>query len=138
MPLVFAYGTLRRGGGNNPLLAPATFVRAAKTRDEFVLFCENPDFCPYLTDVSIGQKKQIIGDVYDVPDYLLEQIDELEGHPTWYRRRQVALEGGDGDGDQVAWAYFITDTCLEQMRRWPLLIIPSGDWFNQEGLVAAS
>ena len=61
-----------------------------------------------------------------VDDATLEKMDVLEGHPDWYRRKQVALEGED----EPAWAYLLIDE--ETLAR-----IPAGRPGRAEEVAAA-
>lgn len=127
---LFVYGTLRAGGGNEHLLeGRSEHMGTVRTRDSYTMFTDNLDFCPYLTDLDLGnlEPTKITGELYRLPYSTLQDIDALEGHPDWYKRREVVLEGG-----QVAWAYFLTDGCFQQMRQHTLYYLPSGNWFEQD------
>jgi gamma-glutamylaminecyclotransferase len=84
--LLFVYGTLRRGGPNHALLAGARPLGAATTVERHALFVE--DF-PYLAPTPAVHR--VRGEVYGVDAATLAAIDRLEGHPTWYERRPVAV-----------------------------------------------
>ena len=45
---------------------------------------------PYLIE-DIGNGFQIEVDVFKISKPVLEKIDELEIHPTWYRRKQIPI-----------------------------------------------
>jgi gamma-glutamylcyclotransferase (GGCT)/AIG2-like uncharacterized protein YtfP len=129
MPLLFAYGTLRRGGGNDGFVAGGTFLGTVQTRDSYTLLCENLEFCPYLTGAPLPgvDREPVTGDLFEVSEFDLAKIDQLEGHPTWYERRSLTLKDG-----RMAWAYFIQEEILDKMREYPLFIIASGDWFKKD------
>ena len=84
--LLFVYGTLRRGGPNHPRLAGARLVGEGTTVERLALFVG--DF-PYLAAAPAVHR--VRGEVYAVDAALLAAIDRLEGHPTWYERRPVAV-----------------------------------------------
>jgi gamma-glutamylaminecyclotransferase len=84
--LLFVYGTLRRGGPNHALLAASRLVGVATTVERYALFVD--DF-PYLAPAPAVHR--VRGEVYAVDAATLAAIDRLEGHPTWYERRPVAV-----------------------------------------------
>lgn len=45
---------------------------------------------PYLIE-DIGNGYQIEVDVFKISKLVLERIDEIEIHPTWYRRKQISI-----------------------------------------------
>ena len=59
------------------------------------------------------------GEVYEVSEKMLAALDELEGHPRWYRRAlaPICLDNGI---EIRAWTYF----ALEPRGQ----LIPSGDY----------
>lgn len=101
---VFVYGTLKRGHGNHRVMqmAGGELVGTAMTVERFPLVVEG---LPYLLDRS-GSGHRVIGEIYRVPDSEgWYQLDRLEGHPRFYRRRAIACEV---DGVFMsAWAYFL-------------------------------
>ena len=130
MAAFFAYGTLRRGGGNDRLLAGEGEFRAVvKTREKYIMLTESGMF-PYLVPVTAWPEQaakatNITGDLYSVSEKGIAAMDELEGHPTWYKRTAIPLEGGG-----EAWAYILTKEVFDKMKEYDLVIIKSGDWFN--------
>ena len=84
--LLFVYGTLRTGGANHGLLAGARLVGAARTVERYALFV---DGIPFLAPAPAVHR--VRGEVYAVDAATLAEIDRLEGHPTWYERRPVAV-----------------------------------------------
>lgn len=89
--LVFVYGTLLSGFGNNRLLQVpgATLVaKGVRTR-------------PIYTMISLGgfpgvQKTgetSIEGEIYQVTDQVRASLDRLESHPGFYERSYVHLQG---------------------------------------------
>jgi len=91
--LVWVYGTLKKGFHNHSAtgMAAATFIGRARTVDHYPLLTLSPYHVPFLLDAP-GVGCRVDGEVYDVDDVLLERLDELEGHPSWYHRREIAVE----------------------------------------------
>lgn len=111
---VFVYGTLKRGHGNNGLMetAGAKFICETTTKDEYYLVSYG---IPYVVkdnkEYPRGirrHKGKIKGELYDVPDKNIDILDDLEGHPNWYKRELIELENGE-----KAWIYFM-DLDLEE------------------------
>lgn len=93
---IFTYGTLRRGECNNGLLdvLRAEFLSTGQIRGE-VLTANSG--LPFLME-GLGL---VDGDIYAVDGHALRFLDEFEGHPAWYERREVTTESG-----LKVWVYF--------------------------------
>jgi gamma-glutamylaminecyclotransferase len=111
--LVFVYGTLRQDEVNHDLLAQARFVAEGRTEPCFELF----DLGSFPA-MSTGGETAVLGEVYAVDDATLARLDRLEGHPSFYQRAQIRLEGG-----QEVETYLMDRARMR--RRAP---IASGDW----------
>lgn len=79
--LIFVYGTLKHGYGNNRRLAEAQFLGEATSLDNFHLYAAG---VPFLVDAVEGHP--VRGELYVVDANELESCDRLEGHPHNYRR----------------------------------------------------
>ena len=100
---VFVYGTLKKGNrirGLDTLDATARLVGEAVTVDpEFKLF----DLGAFPA-VQFGGSKQIKGEVWEVSiDTLKNELDAIEGYPTFYTRDMIETTAGG------AWMYHIKD-----------------------------
>ena len=72
-----------------------------------------------------GGSTAVIGEVYEVSHATLAELDYLEGHPSFYRREQLAFESfGE------LWVYLLPRGGVEGYRR-----IVSGDWVEEQLLV---
>jgi gamma-glutamylcyclotransferase (GGCT)/AIG2-like uncharacterized protein YtfP len=91
---VFVYGTLLRGQSNHHWLGNAKFL-GADAIDQACLIDlgEYPMLRPG-TD-------RILGEVYQVSDKILADLDELEEHPIVYQRALATLVS-----DRLAWVYW--------------------------------
>ncbi|MBZ4329704.1 gamma-glutamylcyclotransferase [Myxococcus sp. MISCRS1] len=85
---VFVYGTLLSGEPNHRLLRGARLIGPARTRPRFTLH----DYGPFPALAS-GGKHAIEGEVYEVDALMLAALDRLEGHPRFYERTPIALDG---------------------------------------------
>ena len=90
--LVFVYGTLKKGFGNNGLLRDAEFIGESLV-DNMTLY--DMGF-PVAVDRD-GEK--IKGEVFRITDEL-QSLDYLEGYPDFYDRKLVDTKHGQ------AWIYF--------------------------------
>ncbi len=119
-PLVFAYGTLRRGADNHHLLRDSEHLGWAWTVQRYALYVD--DF-PYV--IRTEPVARIRGEIYRVRPRLLAILDRLEGHPHEYRREQVPAVLDDGEVCR-AWLYF-----YPQPRG---ILVPDGDFALVAGL----
>jgi gamma-glutamylcyclotransferase (GGCT)/AIG2-like uncharacterized protein YtfP len=83
--LVAVYGTLKKGESNHYLLKDSTFVAEGITNEEYDM-------------VSMGSFPSIISggkiikvEIYEVDEATLKRLDQLEGHPHFYRRDKVEV-----------------------------------------------
>ncbi|MCS7022929.1 MAG: gamma-glutamylcyclotransferase [Gemmataceae bacterium] len=92
MPLLFVYGSLRRGQENHALLADQRFVADAVTQRRYCLArCGD-----YLALVPVQDEQLAIavpGEVWDVTPARLATLDAFEEVPDVYVRQPVLLEG---------------------------------------------
>jgi gamma-glutamylaminecyclotransferase len=111
---LFVYGTLRKGYGNSYLLANSELIGAAKTTNKYQMLIEGS--IPFVRfDVH---NVEITGEVYKVSNETLEEIDILEGHPTWYIRKTVPIVLLDSCREIEAWLYFndtVDETKLKEI-----------------------
>jgi gamma-glutamylcyclotransferase (GGCT)/AIG2-like uncharacterized protein YtfP len=96
MPLLFVYGTLKRGHRNHRLLAGQRFVRATETVPEFRLY----DLGPFPGMVRHPDGGPVRGELFLVSGCCLDELDDFEGVPDLFTRERVEL----ADGEE-AWAY---------------------------------
>jgi len=85
---VFVYGTLLAGQPNHHHLRGARLLGPERTRASFALH----DFGPFPALAS-GGRNTVAGEVYEVDALTLAALDKLEGHPRFYERLPIALDG---------------------------------------------
>lgn len=87
--LVAVYGTLKKGYSNyNRYLYNSKYIASGQTQDKYPLIISG---LPFLIENS-GQGHNVDVDVFKVSDAKLADLDRLEGHPTWYRRKQIPVQ----------------------------------------------
>jgi gamma-glutamylcyclotransferase (GGCT)/AIG2-like uncharacterized protein YtfP len=110
---VFVYGTLLQGEGNHDLLVGAQFLGPARTPPRFAL--HDLGGFPGLVD---GGGHAVEGEVYIVGPDTLARLDQLEGHPRFYRRAPIAIEDGS-----IVETYLLPRDRVEERP-----VIASGSW----------
>ena len=120
--LVFVYGTLKRGFANHRLLEKAHFLgEAYLPRTKMINLGAYPA-------VIAGGTKEVMGEMYQVDDETLIRLDRLEGHPSFYERRQVKVFSIMPAVDTfIAWCYFLPQ--LVQVK-YPT-IVKDGIWHGR-------
>ncbi len=101
---VFVYGTLKKGFGNHRLLSGAVFLGQAVTEEFYALYVSGIPFV-----IRDKQVSSIHGEIYLVGQAMLKDLDNLEGHPGWYKREQISvcLQDGKCTNKYIhAWIYF--------------------------------
>ena len=113
--LVSAYGTLRPGYGNNRLLVDSTHIGEGSTVEKYTMTASG---IPY---VSKRPLHNIVVDVYEVSKDTLKRLDQLEGHPEWYKREVIPVKV---NGEILnTWLYFNEGYSN-------LSIVPEGNYKN--------
>jgi molybdenum cofactor cytidylyltransferase len=89
---LFVYGTLMRGGPRHGVLRGQRFLREAVTWPKYLLF--DLGAYPGLV-VADRDGRAIHGELYEVEQRLIPQLDVMEGAPELYRLEPVEIEGGE-------------------------------------------
>lgn len=86
--LIAVYGTLKKGYSNYwNYLSRAKYVGKGHTVNKYPLIING---LPYLIDeVDNGHNVEV--DIFAVSDTKLADLDMLEGHPVWYRRKRTEI-----------------------------------------------
>lgn len=98
MPLLLVYGTLKRDKSNHRKLGLSEFVGEATTAQHYLLLQAPNIHYPFLLDIPVAP---ITGELYEVSDTDLPNIDSFEGHPHFFQRRSIKLADG-----REAFVYF--------------------------------
>ena len=103
MHKVFVYGTLKRGyTANAMLLADAEYIGEFVTTKKYRMY----DLGPFPSVIQADDGHYIMGEIYEVDDDTLIQLDTLEGVPRLYARGETVcrpiidgklVEGEDND-----------------------------------------
>ena len=85
--LVFVYGTLMKNLSNHFYLKSSTFLGECYTLEKYIILIDGS--IPYLsTSKNIYNIK---GELYDISNDTLKQIDELEDEGNWYKRKELKI-----------------------------------------------
>ena len=116
--LVFVYGSLRGGSPRSMSLRfpESKFIAHAKVNGSLY------DLGPYPGLVLKESNSLVVGEVYEVDDELLQQLDEFESSSN-YLRKQVEIRLGDQQ--RLCWTYE-PDPQFYSLRT----LITSGDWLE--------
>lgn len=88
--IVFVYGTLMSGCGNHGRISSSPqsqLICKGLTVSHYCMFAAGVPF----VDPDL-QRARIHGEIWVVDDETLASLDQLEGHPDWYYREQIAIE----------------------------------------------
>jgi gamma-glutamylcyclotransferase (GGCT)/AIG2-like uncharacterized protein YtfP len=110
-PLVFVYGSLRRGGFNHHYLHAAAYLGEHVSAAAYTMF----DLGTYPGVVATGATR-IKGEVYAIDTLILEHLDVLEDYPCSYGRRLLDTPWG------AAWIYLYQQALLGSTT------VAQGDW----------
>lgn len=115
---LFVYGTLLSGGSQHARMADARPLGRASSRPQLTLV----DVGWHPAVVEAGHTA-VVGELYEVDQALLAELDAFEGVPTWYQRVSITLADGS-----TAMTYVMR---AEDARGYPP--IESGDWITYYG-----
>jgi gamma-glutamylcyclotransferase (GGCT)/AIG2-like uncharacterized protein YtfP len=87
MPLLFVYGSLKRGFRLHRHLQPGRFLGAAHTEPGYALY--RLDWYPGM--VAEPGSGVVTGELYEIPEALLPFLDEVESVPHLYQRAQIEI-----------------------------------------------
>ena len=116
--LVFVYGSLRSDNAHSmsQRFPESKFISAANVNGRLYDLGEYPGLLLSETD------SPVVGEVYEVDDALLQELDEFEVSSN-YLRRPVTISLGDQT--KTGWAYE-PDAQFYSLRK----LIESGDWLE--------
>lgn len=100
--LLFVYGTLMSGFGNNILLRNEKLIGTGETVKQYAMYGSGIPFVNDTTEVST-----IKGELYEVKPSSMPSLDGLEGHPNWYKRKEIPVTVNNQE--YTAWLYFNND-----------------------------
>lgn len=87
---IFAYGTLRKGSKGHRFLQSATLLAENQKLKGFRMY--DNGFYPFVIPVE-NQEEYIVGEIYEIPEEALPQLDHYEGVPSLYKRTYLESEG---------------------------------------------
>ena len=112
MNKVFVYGTLMSGCENHRLIQGSERIGAGAC-EGLEMYC---DWIPYAVPKD---GSSIIGEVYNVPNRVLAELDRLEGHPRFYKRKKMLVKI---DGEVTpCWVYVYNNQPRGEL-------VPNGDY----------
>lgn len=101
--LVATYGTLKKDYNNyKRYLTQSEYIGSGITQDKYPLIIK--DMPHMIEEEGIGFQVEV--DVFTVSAQVLKDLDVLEGHPTWYRRKVIPIEFNGKT--HSCWVYFST------------------------------
>ena len=103
MKLLFAYGSLKQGFGNHPILNQSPVFLA--TLKGYVLLTRGGSYPAIKAGLGMVE-----GEVYEITDAKLKAIDQLEGHPNYYKREIVTVIDKNTLKPFQAFTYVIVNT----------------------------
>lgn len=105
--IVAVYGTLKRDHGNNGYLDTAEYLCSGRTADLMRLCIQG---LPFMIEGAHPEGHNVEVECYRVDETTLKKLDDLEGHPSWYKRRMIPVETLGGYRLEC-WCYVAGDDC---------------------------
>jgi gamma-glutamylaminecyclotransferase len=99
MPLLFVYGSLRRGMSHHHHLQGQRFVASARSAGKFAIehltFEGIPGSYPRAQESDEGE--YLTGEIFEIDAGTLQALDNYEEYPTLYDRREFDFITGAGE-----------------------------------------
>jgi gamma-glutamylaminecyclotransferase len=118
---IVVYGSLRKGLGNHRLLEGSPFLGNVLTDPSYTMIHMGG-----FPGVIAQGNTAIRGEMYEVDQETLQDLDRLESHPNWYCR--TPTEVIDESGNRVAGEMYLLPAEWLDGRH---AIIGSGDWLHR-------
>ena len=96
---IFVYGTLMRGERANSYLSAAKYVGEFRLKD-YALY--NLGWFPGIRPMS---GSCVYGEVYEVSQKMLREMDRYEGEGYLYHRTEVVVDNGSEEVNALAYVY---------------------------------
>ncbi len=127
MHKIFIYGSLKRSFHNHERMLRAGYceiIGESRTEARDFAMVNIDGHYPAAFRMAMVPLHELHGEVYQVDDAVLRFLDQLEGHPNFYRREQVGIVDHGS-----CWVYLIDPAFLdsEATRR-----VPSGRWTHED------
>jgi gamma-glutamylaminecyclotransferase len=117
--LVFVYGTLKRGYGNNYILRNAAFVSEGQTLARCRLFNSGFPVLRRRLNRDGPWNAPVRGEVFEVTDAAtMRRLDSLEGEGRMYHRRRKKIQLDNGQ-TVMAFAYVGDARAFRHCRIYP-------------------
>jgi len=124
MPLLFVYGSLKRGFRLHHHLRTALFRGVARTEPGFALY----RLVWYPAMVAEDTSGTVTGELYEVSDALLSVLDEVEGVPVLYQRAPIRVSCPEQSPSDVGALTYLYQQPVKQCVR-----LTNGNW-SEDGL----
>lgn len=118
---VAVYGSLKKGFYNHDLLASARYIGDYRTEAKYTML--NLEYFPGLLDKG---SSEIHVEIYEITQFQLDQLDELEGHPGFFRRDQRYINGFGN-----AWLYLLGERHGASLDLDDDRVVQNGIWKNR-------
>lgn len=113
---LFVYGSMKIGFQNHSRLINAEYLGEFTTVGKYVMYADTSNLFPYV--IENEKRSSIHGELYKITNAdEFKSIDELEGSPTYYYRKQVSVESKEKKQKYSAWIYFRSPTNPTRLRR---------------------
>lgn len=96
---ILVYGTLKQGYSNHHLLEHSKYVCTTITTDKYFM----GSYYAFPIVLENNADYNIVGEIYEISDETLQEVDLLESNGTLYERKRVRVK----DFDKLVWMYFI-------------------------------
>lgn len=106
---MFVYGTLKKGHSNHKLLKRSTYIGEA-TIEGYCIY--DLGFYP---GIKVEEGSQVAGELYEITDQVLKDLDRLEGEGYLYKREMT--EARLMNGERIETAVYVYNQSVKGKRK---------------------
>lgn len=125
--LVFVYGTLMEGFGNNQIIQRHSGLKICEGTISGTMYDLG-----YFPGVRLGGAGLVHGEIWKVNASCMQSLDRLEGEGSLYKRKKVSVT--DSDSFQIGMKTTIEDVWVYEIMSKQRLqqLVPSGNWRDRD------
>ena len=105
MTKIFVYGTLKKDYHNHYIIENETYIGKGTLKKENRFKMVSMGAFPAIVPATVGEAKDIEGEIWDICENGFKKVDLLEGFPVFYWRDQFNIDAEDRR--HLCWVYYL-------------------------------
>jgi gamma-glutamylcyclotransferase (GGCT)/AIG2-like uncharacterized protein YtfP len=127
MKKIFVYGTLKQHQPNFAIIKGGIFCGVGKLDKSYKFRMVSLGAFPALIPADSEHSQEINGEIWNIDKTAFENVEHLEGYPSFYDRDKVIVKDSQGN-EHECFVYFIPD----ELGSRELKSVETGTWLGRE------